>query len=84
MATAFFKDRSGNTLSHSCRDARFRIFDLMPVIPFAPIRRLNVDALSIRSIDPLGSIDATREHERVDDSIIVQGADLKVSVRWRN
>jgi hypothetical protein len=60
-------------------------FDLsMTLGPFAPMRRLNVDALCICSIDPLGSIFVTREDKRVDDSIVAQGADFEVSISWRN
>ena len=48
------------------------------------MRRLNVDVLLILSIDPFGSISVTGEHERVDNSIIVQDANFEISVRWRN
>jgi hypothetical protein len=52
--------------------------------PFAPMRRLNVDVLLVKRIDPFGSIFATGEHERVDYSIIAQDADFEISVRWRS
>jgi hypothetical protein len=59
-------------------------FDLTALSPSAPMRRLNVDVLLILSIDPFGSISVTGEHERVDNSIIVQDANFEISVRWRN
>ena len=48
------------------------------------MRRLNVDVLLVKRIDPFGSIFATGEHERVDYSIIAQDADFEISVRWRS
>lgn len=59
-------------------------FDLMALRPFTPMRRLNEDLLLIQSIDPFGPILVTWEHERVDNSIIVQDADFEISVRWCN
>src|SRR5215475_6618592 len=41
---------------------------LLAFSPFAPMRRLNVDALA-QSIDPVGSVLVIGEHERMDDSI---------------
>src|SRR5207344_2917327 len=58
--------------------------DLVALRPFTPMRRLNEDVLLVQSIDPFGSIFVTGEHERVDNSIIVQDADFEISVRWRN
>ena len=58
-------------------------FDLM--VPFAPMRRLNVDLLFIGSIDPLVPAFAARVRQRQDDSVIVHDTDFEVSaVGWRN
>jgi hypothetical protein len=51
--------------------------------PFAPMRRLDVDACFGRGIDPFSSVLAAREHECVD-SAIVNHADLKIGVGWRD
>ena len=55
----------------------------MTIVPFAPMRGLNVRAFFIGGIDPLGSILVTGDDERVDDSIIVQDTDFQVSFSWR-
>ena len=46
------------------------------------MRRLDVDVLFGRGIDPFSFRFTAREYERVD-SMIVHYADLKVGVRWR-
>src|SRR5664280_3422939 len=56
---------------------------LMVLSPFAPMRRLDVDACFGRCIDPFCSVLAAREHECVD-SAIVNHADLKIGVGWRD
>jgi hypothetical protein len=43
------------------------------------MRRLNVDMI-VGTIDPTGTVCVTREHERVDDTIIVQDANLEIAV----
>jgi hypothetical protein len=64
--------------------SQYQAFELMALDPFAPKRRLNVDVLSIRSIDPSGPVLVTWESDRVDQSIIVQHADFEISVKWRD
>jgi hypothetical protein len=53
-------------------------------VSFAPMRRLHVDVLFRRRIDPSSSVLAAREDERVEDPFIVDDADFEISVGWRN
>ena len=54
--------------------------DLLAFSPFAPMRRLNVNLLLARSIDPYGSILPTRKRQRMDDPVEVQDADFDFSI----
>ena len=60
-----------------------RLFNLAVVGPFAPMCRLYVDALLRRSIHPISSAFADREHQRVA-AALVNHTDLKVAIGWRN
>src|ERR1035437_9288345 len=53
---------------------------LMVLSPFAPMRRLDVDACFGRGIDPFSSVLAAREHECVD-SLIVRPQDRRRMAR---
>jgi len=46
--------------------------------------RLDIDVPLTPSVDPIGPVLVTRKWERMDDTIIVQHADLEISVRWRH
>ena len=57
---------------------------LVEFTPVAPMGRLDIDVPLTPSVDPIGPVLMTRKWERMDDTIIVQHADLEISVRWRH
>jgi len=59
------------------------VIGLSVVSPFAPMRRLDVDILFSRNIDPSNSAFTAWAHQRVN-STTVRYADFKVAVGWRS
>jgi len=57
---------------------------LVEFTPVAPMGRLDIDVPLTSSVDPIGPVLVTRKWERMDDTIIVQHADLEISVRRRH
>ena len=60
-----------------------KLINLAAVRPFAPMCRPDVDAFFCRSIHPINSAFADREHQRVN-AALVHHTDLKVGVGRRN
>ena len=57
---------------------------LVEFTPVAPMGRLDIDVPLTPSVDPIGPVLVTRKWECMDDTIIVQHADLEIPVRRRH
>ena len=62
---------------------KLRLINLAVVAPFAPMRRLDLDVFFRRGLDPIISVFAAREHQRVN-SLLVNHTDLEVYAGRRN
>lgn len=57
--------------------------NLMTRIPGAPMRRLDIEVLFCRRIDPSSFVFAARERYRMNDPVIVHYANFEIDAGWR-